>query len=344
MTCGLSHEPLIFAGLLGLGKEANRRVAPEISVKPGMLMTAVRSRWWRLGPILAAASEKEPVNLAEDQRRYIPISSLLGPSNARTDSLRVELYLTELDRQATMVNDGIVAAWQRAMMRGTSGQDSRVWADLQGALFAAIVVARLLRPLTVKKVYPGHASRGESQRYAKDRGDRLCKLLEVPDDAYFFRVAAVRNAFEHIDERLDSVIASGAASVSDWYISDGLASRTSGADKPDGPVGYGLRVFFPAAGTLYFDDEILDLYRLDAAMLDLRDAIPKALERLHEAVGVGAGYNCFSGRLVPLLSEAQVDGRLKAWMKHRVERGHPVNVRVHSLLSATQAEPFRSPA
>lgn len=133
----------------------------------------------------------------------------------------------------------------------------------------------------------------------------------------FFTVAKVRNAFEHVDERLDALMQPDVVSVSDWYISDGGVLRTArGAAK-----GYGLRVFYPQAGVLIFDERHLDLYRLDLAMFDLRSAVDEAERTVSVAI---TGRGDFGGFRMELDSNAEE--RMRDWQDDRRERGHPIDI------------------
>jgi hypothetical protein len=262
----------------------------------------------------------------ELQQRRVPIRSLKGQTEEATEALRDGLYLDELERQAVIVNSNIVFAWRRAM-GDCSPTDPDVWAALQAALFAAIVVQRVLRPGRVRR-YRHHQTQRESQDFAECRGRRLRELLGVTAEASLLRVQGVRDPFEHVDERLDQLMTPETISLSDWYISTGKALVTPGASSGSGlsSGGYGLRVFFPAGGVLYFDSEALDLYALDIAMLQIREAINAARGSLQQKV---RGRNVFGGsQLVDLLPEDHVQQRAAGWLADRDERGHGLGVRL----------------
>jgi hypothetical protein len=55
-------------------------------------------------------------------------------------------YVDETDRQAMIVNEAIARAWIAALKRESDNQ--RVCADLQAALFAAVVVECFFGPAT----------------------------------------------------------------------------------------------------------------------------------------------------------------------------------------------------
>lgn len=72
-----------------------------------------------------------------------------------------------------------------------------VWADLQGALTAGIVLSRLLKPQAVRPRPP--LSKAQSVANSNTRGDRLRRLLGVSDESVLLTIRAVRNPVEHID-------------------------------------------------------------------------------------------------------------------------------------------------
>lgn len=261
--------------------------------------------------------------------RRIPTSTLRGPNEEVTAALRQLPYLHELRRQASIFNDNLATAWRRGMNPTIPSDDPVVWASLQAALFAAIVVQRLLRPSKSVRKQPHHSTRNESQAVADARGERLRALLQVPDDAIFFTVTKVRDAFEHVDERLDSLMRDEVIGFSDWYLTDGMAlvtPRPADGTPMAEDIGHGMRVFFPAAGTLYFDDKMVDLYLLDLAMLDLKDMVDEKDTEIHTQM-TGQGRSMYGGtQMVQLMDPASVERRLNAWLADRATRGHPLNV------------------
>ena len=152
--------------------------------------------------------------------------SLTGPNGAGTELAADRLFLKEIVRQATVFNIAFERAWLRAINPATPYQDLEVLADIQSALFAAIITRRVLSPEGVKK-HPRHDRRADSQRWADDRAARLRAHLGIRQDSPIFAVTDVRNSYEHIDERIDVLTTGGdAASVTDWSISDGTAFTT----------------------------------------------------------------------------------------------------------------------
>lgn len=255
---------------------------------------------------------------AEGRGNRVPMWSLRGETPKATEALQTLLYLRELDRQATIFGACFDNARRLGLLANTDQDDMVVWANLQGALFAAIVVQRLLRPVEEQvRKHDHHRSRGESKRFAVARGKRLRKLLSVPDDPALFTVAEVRNDFEHVDERLDGLMRPDVICVSDWYISAGVVSQTG----PSGDsMGYGLRVFMPNSGRLFYDTRVLDLYHLDLNMLDLRALIGQVTPQV--AAGF-TGRGLFGGTQAVTFAGNATE-RTRLWLADRAGRGHPI--------------------
>jgi hypothetical protein len=67
----------------------------------------------------------------------------LRPASGGADEVQRDLlYLKELERQARLANWSIGKATEQA----AAGEEDAAWAHLQGGMFAAIVVQRLLWP------------------------------------------------------------------------------------------------------------------------------------------------------------------------------------------------------
>ena len=251
-----------------------------------------------------------------NQQKPIPLSSV-GFDNPEAKEAAIErYYLNEIDRQAEIaalnINSAVMAG-----CRTRNPHDPLVWSALQSMMFSTICILRLLDPRSVYDAYPG-MSKSASLRHAKARGKRLRELLEIGDDSFILKVDAVRNAFEHYDEHIDSRFVGGAYSLTDWYITDGHAFKTPpkfGA-QPAGAVG--MRVFFPAGGMLYFDDEELDLFELELDLLEIRRLIPLKLEELSaQFKGMRA---LFGGHhAVVLMSAEHVQYRFNEWQRLRSE-------------------------
>jgi hypothetical protein len=106
-----------------------------------------------------------------DDARSVPMHSLTGPDGAGAELAADHLFLKEIIRQATIFNVAFGRAWRRAVDPATPYQDVEVLADIQSALFAAIITRRILSPEWVKK-HPKHDSRTVSQRWANNRALR----------------------------------------------------------------------------------------------------------------------------------------------------------------------------
>ncbi len=152
------------------------------------------------------------------------------------DGARDRVYVEEIARQSRVFSDAL----GRAVALGLSADasDDAPWGYLQGALFASVVVCRLLNPSRrVHRTYEG-MTRAESQSFSDDRGSPLRRLLDIDDDEPLLqRLVTVRDALEHFDERLDAVMATSPSSLCDRYISDGVALVTSDSPAQDGPAG-----------------------------------------------------------------------------------------------------------
>jgi hypothetical protein len=212
-----------------------------------------------------------------------------------------------------------------------------IWADLQACLFAAIVVERILRPNLQTIRANGGRTKPESRAYAAQRSRDLLDLLEIPDDAAMFAVANVRDPLEHFDERIDSAALSGAASVTDWYVSHGAIARTP-AGVPKEQASLGLRVFVAPLGLLLFDDQQLDLFALDISLLALRANMPDAREKLRNSHPSAGRYYFGSGQLVSIGAE-HWQQRLGAFLVKRTELGHPLDIVSVAYDSPNQAGP-----
>jgi hypothetical protein len=245
--------------------------------------------------------------------RPTPVQSLHYEDAASSEAARDLVFLDELDRQAEIATHNITDAIERGL-HVEHVRDRQTWSLLQGALFAAMIVARILKPRDVRS-YPGLSDK-ESREYAERRGKRLRSLLEIDKNSALFKVEIVRNSFEHFDHRLEERFIAGAQSLSDWYITDGTAFMTP--ERPNGPTSVGLRVFFPAGGELYFDRERLDLFALDIALLDLRQQVLTARQRLKAQL---RGRGLFVGHPYHLMTAEAVRSRREQWLRLRAEAG-----------------------
>ncbi|MEU4426077.1 hypothetical protein AB0F81_36110 [Actinoplanes sp. NPDC024001] len=247
-----------------------------------------------------------------DQKR-LPVYTLGFATDEARQAATDVFYLEELDRQAELATRSIY----QAVMWGKETKDVRnvkVWGALQNALFAAICIARLLKPGNVKDDYPG-LSANQTKKFAKRRGERLRELLDVADDAYLLDVDEVRNAFEHYDEHLDSRIAGGAECFADWYITDQNIFRTPpGATNP---AAVGVRVFFAPGGILYFGEKELSLFELEVELIQMRRAIACCIAQASQRI---RGRGRFGGHdLHPLMSAPRIAQRYAHWQHARAE-------------------------
>jgi hypothetical protein len=245
--------------------------------------------------------------------RPIPARSVHFEDAASCEAARDLVFVDELVRQAEIATHNIAEAWKRGL-RTEDQHDRQTWALLQGALFAAIIVVRILKPRRVH-AYSG-LSQKDSQKVADSRGARLRDLLEIDKDSDIFSVEAVRNSFEHFDHRLEERLVAGVHTLSDWYVTDGTAFMTP--EQPDGPDSVGLRVFFPAGGDLYFDRQVLDLFALDIALLDLRQQALAARQRLKTQVRGRGHFVCHPKHL---MTAEDARRRREEWLRVRTGAG-----------------------
>ncbi len=260
------------------------------------------------------------VTTAEPARR-IPLRSLTSGDQAIDQDLHDGVYLNELDRQALIADAALTAAWQRGMT--CAADDAPTWSQLQAALFAGIVVARILNPGNPVRSYPGR-NKQQATAHAEARGRRLRQRVGVDLSSHLFDVTAVRDSLEHFDERLDAALAPNPTSISDWYITDGVALVTSDAATAAGvPRGVGLRVFFPLGGILRFQDTELDLFAWDQALLKLRQHIGT----VRAALLPSPGRRPFGGQArIELRSPAEARHRCELWLAQREVAGAHIDV------------------
>lgn len=246
--------------------------------------------------------------------------TLAGDDTASTEGHQLRLYLEELDRQSQLFSRYFEAAWIRGLSPDIEPTDVHVWGDLQAALFAAIVVERLLHPVGVRGRPKRGISKCAAEEQARTRARRLQELLDLdPSDLDKFSIKSIRDPLEHIDERFDELVIHGAKSVTDWFISHGMSFMTIG---PNGGNA-GSRVFFPAAGFVFFDRENLNLFTLDLAMRDLRiNRLPKAREALEATRGSGSCL--YDGAPVYLLKGLDLDVVIDHWLRERERLGEPL--------------------
>ncbi|WP_143194370.1 hypothetical protein [Micromonospora sp. CB01531] len=232
-------------------------------------------------------------------KRRIPVQSVRDSDDETTKKLRLLFYLGEVERQAEIYNEATeeaVEAWRRGAHLKT------IWRHLQAALFAAIVVNRLVTNKNPQAIgWPcsseeeTNQSKKEATKAAKWRVRELKRLLNLPSDPKatpIYTVAKIRNSLEHIDERIDLAFSSAnVASLSDFYISDGTL-LVSPEDASNGDRKTGLRAFHPESASLFFDQESLSFLCLDLEMRKLRH---KTREAQAELINELKGRRMFGG-------------------------------------------------
>jgi hypothetical protein len=215
--------------------------------------------------------------------KRIPVQSVKGKTDLATESLKMLFSLNEVERQATIFGASFKDAMEAAQRDDADG----CWRHMQSALFAGIVVNRLIR-----------------------RHSDLARMLNLPNDEKdtpLLHLYRVRNALEHIDQRADVAIKSpNISSVSDWYLAD-THIVVSSDDVPAGG-----RAFSPSLGVLFYDREPLDMFMLD---LDMVRLLHNCREAQHELLATLPGRSHFGGgQLVKLASDS---GRLGRWVQDR---------------------------
>lgn len=165
-----------------------------------------------------------------------------------------------------------------------------VWADLQGALTAGIVLSRLLRPPGVRPRPP--LTQKQAQANSNARGARLRSLLKVPDSSVLLKISAVRDPVEHVDERLDGAVEdANVTSVSDLYIAHMMYHNDRRKDSPRpvaGPMHANMRTFLPLTGEILYGAVRFDLFAYEEALLRLLLEVPAAREVIDSDRSTGA--------------------------------------------------------
>ncbi len=253
-------------------------------------------------------------------RRLIPIQSVRGPTDDATNTLRLIFYLVEIERQAEIFGTSL----DEALTAAISKRDTiSTWRHLQSAVFAAIIVNRILSLDVDARPWLGQ-SKKEAKKAANDTARRRAKqlraLLLLPDhdddSVAIFGVRSVRDSLEHIDERIDRALHSpGVRSLSDWYLSDGVF-LTSPEDAEGTNTRSGLRGFHPESGLLLFDRTPLDLFALDIEMLKLRRNAREAQTGLGQRL---QGRLHFGGGQLRSYTGPRMGNRFTDWRDQRRE-------------------------
>jgi len=212
--------------------------------------------------------------VGEDQRWPFADRDFGGPvvrprrasTSDATLAMRDQFYLDELARQARIFTESFADAMDAALVRNDA---EATWRHIQGALFAAIIVSRIVHPTSSHK-WDGVTKSG-AEAIAKARAARIRALVLLPppdgSDVSIYHVSDLRDPMEHIDERLDwATHPDRDASIADWYLASDLVSLK--------PVG--LRAFVPVGGILFFGTESINLFQLDLDMLGLLNNIAEA--------------------------------------------------------------------
>lgn len=233
------------------------------------------------------------------------MQTVTGETEEASGRLRMLFCLGELERQAEMFGRSFLDAMRVALP--VEGDQTDVWRHLQSALFAGVIVNRLLRGASPEQV-----------RAAQLR-ELVCLTGEDGQGSPILELHHVRNSLEHIDERIDTYLASpGVTSLADCYLSDGhyLVSADGSRGRPEKA---GLRAFNPDLGLLHFDRESLDMFRLDLHMLTLKHNTRDAQLELCQEV---RGRQKFGGGQMVRWAERNSgnSGGVRAWRHERERR------------------------
>lgn len=248
----------------------------------------------------------------------IPVKSLRFPTEDSSDAARNLLFLEEIDRQAEIASWNIGQAWKRGM-QAESPRDVPTWSYLQGALFASIVVDRLLFP---KDAAASKGKPSANQLRASDRARKLRLILDVDHDEppVLRTLRSIRDDFEHFDERLDAAVEPQVASVVDWYIGNAGAALMGTQPPQQGATeSITLRAFYPSSGLIVFGETVLDLFTLDRGHLQLREFVQEALASERARVH-GRGLFAFPA-LRSIDNPQAAYGRAKVWLDARAQAG-----------------------
>lgn len=252
------------------------------------------------------------------------MQSLKGDTDEITEGLRLRLHLGELERQSRIATHAFGRAWRTAMTKEPDVE--AVWADLQSCMFAAIIVERILKPVPTSMRPKAGLNKAAAGEHATARAARLLELLGVLDGLPALRASAVRHDLEHVDERLDEVALRGYASASDWYIASScVVLRTPPPEIAPESSSVGLRVFVASNGLLFFDQNVLDLYAMDAALLSIRDSVADAVKRL-KLVSPGESHRFTFGSAQMVRYDQDRVTRFRRWLEIRQEAGSPVDL------------------
>lgn len=243
-------------------------------------------------------------------------------------------YLTVINEQALIALRHLLAIWDMEGDTADLGVWSRpgvdvglVWSHLQGAMFAGIVLTRMLdpriRPISAKASQAAQDRHAARRDAAAARGERLRELLDVPADSPLLTIRRVRDALEHFDEKIDELVLAGdVASVSDFHIAIGgeyaeiTAAEVLAETGQAGARHVTMRQFAPDLGVLRFGGHVVDLFHYETALHNLLAELSGAYEKAAGPAGGMAGYGM--GR-VTRWPTARVTERRAAIVKVRDE-------------------------
>lgn len=227
-------------------------------------------------------------NTPDPPSLILPMTSIGRTEDpAQAEASDVSWYLTVLGEQSRLALLNLTHLWAfegdppdpTVWTKANAGDMAEmVWADLQGALFAGIVVSRMLKPSEAVRGGPA------LQERANARGATLRTLLNVADNSPLLSIGKVRDAFEHLDEYMDRALHAGDVhSVSDLAINWGgyFESLTPEDAKDQGGARHvNMRAFAPDIGYLIYDDKRIDLWDWEVALHNLLAAIREVHDRL----------------------------------------------------------------
>jgi hypothetical protein len=181
------------------------------------------------------------------------------------------LFLLEIGLQCHLFNRSIkrleLAAdhWiklDKGIDDGGSAPPLEIVADCTVCLSAMAAIRRILQPSD------------RSGERAKRRSEALMKLLNHPRFPNLTSMA-VRNSWEHLDERMDEMLATRTTGpVSELYVSP----------KPPSDDAIVMRRFDPIGFTIYFAKDSISIKPCIAEIDELTKLVSQAYKRLHTEV------------------------------------------------------------
>ncbi|GAB2553182.1 hypothetical protein [Kribbella endophytica] len=250
-------------------------------------------------------------------KRRIPSQTIHGTTGEVSSALRLAAYLDEIERQSRIFTRSFSNAMDAALVDNDAEES---WRELQSAVFAAIVINRIVDFRGEAHGWPG-CSKAQATRIAVERSEALRGLLSLPEPepgaTRIFEVRKIRNAMEHIDERLDRTTSGDeVGGFSDWYLSDGMMLVTPAEDARTRPP-LGLRAFIPEVGQLFFGDDHLNMFSLDLDILQLQHQINEARRSLAGRIRGPMLHG--GGKLMAFADESHKVASLATWTKERSE-------------------------